>query len=279
MFFFSRRVVCLASLVTVFSVPVPVAAQSAADIVERMLVEYERRSEGVDNYTIIQETMGFETVSYFEKQIVNGRPVFHLSGTSAAGMDLSESGDGSFDQIFSMGDDLARKARYDGRDTIDGYDVHVLVIPDFDGMDFGPNMTPDSDFAPKRGRIFLDVDTYAPRHLEFEGEMTNEQGIHEVTTSVDMGDFREVQGMLMPYRTVISIEGLGAAIDPETRAQFERMQSELEDMPPAQRRMVESMMADQLDQFRAMMGGSDAPLTVEVTVREVLVNEGPPTRR
>ncbi len=279
MLFFARSVTCTAALALVCAIPAPVVAQSASDIVERMLAEYERRSEGVDNYTLIQEVMGFETVAYFEKEITDGRPVFRLKSTSAGGMTLGDSEDGSLDQIYTMGDELARKARYEGRDRIDGYDVHVLVMPDFEGMDFGRNMTPDADFEPKRGRIFLDVDTYAPRRMEFEGEMTNEQGVHEVTTSVEMGDYREVGGMLMPYRTVISIEGLGAAIDPETRAQFEQMQAELENMPPAQRRMVESMMAEQLDQFRAMMGGSDAPMTVEVMVREVLVNAGPPEGR
>lgn len=277
--FFARSLTCTAAIALVCAMPAPVVAQSASDIVERMLAEYERRSEGVGNYTLIQEVMGFETVSYFEKEIIDGRPVFRLKGTSAGGMTVGDSRDGSLDQVFTMGDELARKARYEGRDRIDGYDVYVLVIPDFEGMDFGRNMTPDADFEPKRGRIFLDVDTYAPRRMEFEGEMTNEQGVHEVTTSVEMGDFREVGGMLMPYRTVISIEGLGAAIDPETRAQFEQMQAELENMPPEQRRMVESMMAQQLDQFRAMMGGSDAPMTVEMTVREVLVNAGPPAGR
>ena len=273
-----RRVVWGVAAAIVFASPAPLVAQSAADIVRQMLAEYERRTEGVENYTLVQDAMGFETVSYFEKETKDGRPVFRLRRTSAGGIEMGDSGDGSLDEIYSMGEDLARKARYEGREQIDGYGVYVLAIPDFDGVELGRNVTPDSDFEPKRGRVFLDVEAYVPRRLEFEGEMTNEQGVHEVTTSLSMGDYREVGGMLVPYRTVITIEGLGAAIDAETRAQFEQMQRELQNMPREQRRAVESMMAQQLEQFRAMMDGSEAPMTVEVMVREVLVNAGPPAR-
>ena len=41
-------------------------AQSASDIVDRMLGEYARRAESVNDYTLVQEVMGFETGSYVE---------------------------------------------------------------------------------------------------------------------------------------------------------------------------------------------------------------------
>ncbi len=258
------------------ALPPAIVAQSAAEIVERMLSEYERRSAAVENFSVIQDVMGLETVSYFEKEIVNGRPVFRLRHSIAGGMEIDSSDQGGLDAIYAMGDELARRARYEGRTEIGGYDVHVLEISDLTGMGFGQSVTPDSEFAPTLGRIFLDVDTYAPRRLEFQGEITNEQGVHEVNTTLDMGDYREVEGMLVAYRTVFTMEGLGAVIDPETRARFEQMQRELEDMPAEQRRMLESMMAGQLDQFRAMMSDDDAPMTVELIVREVVVNAGPP---
>jgi hypothetical protein len=257
------------------SVALPVSAQSGADIVERMLAEYERRSEGVENYTLMQTTMGVETVSYFEKEIVDGHPVFKLVSNVAAGM-MVDGGGGGADEIFLMGAELTDRAEYAGREQTDGFDVHVLDIDDLSGMGFEEDMGDNGNFEPIDGRIFLDADTYAPRRLEFNGMMTSEQGAHEVNSTVVMGDYREVSGMLIPHRTVISITGLGEAIDPETRAQFEQMQRELENMPPAQRRMVESMMADQLAQFNAMMEGGDAPMTVEVTVNEVRVNTGAP---
>ena len=70
---------------------------------------------------------------------------------------------------------------------------------------------------------------------------------------------------------------MAAAIDSDVRAQFEQMQLELEAMPPQQRQMIESMMADQMRQFEAMMVDDAAPMTVEVLVTDVRVNEGPPS--
>ena len=56
----------------------PAGAQNPGDIVTQLLAEYERRTEGVDDYTLIQAVMGTETVSYFEKEMVDGRPLFRL---------------------------------------------------------------------------------------------------------------------------------------------------------------------------------------------------------
>lgn len=256
------------------------AAQSASEIIDRMVSEYERRSRGVDDYTLVQEVMGMETLSYFEKVEENGRSHFRLVRTSASGMGMSMDApnDGGVDNLLAAADELARRARYAGRESVNDYDVHVLDIPDLTGLGFGDDMGPEADFTPRRGRLYVDVDSYVPRRMSFEGEMRNETGTHDVTSTVDMGDYRDVQGMLMPYSTTISIEGLGAAIDPETRAQYEMMQEELAAMPEAQRAMVERMMAGQMEQFRAMMEDDSAPMTMRVLVREIRVNTGPPPR-
>lgn len=275
----SRVALALAALAAVLAVrPANGAAQSAADIVERMLSEYASRVADVDNYTLVQQTMGFETISYFEKEMVDGRPVF-MSRTSvtAAGVSTDVSEDSGLDDVYAIGEELGRRGRYGGVQRVNDYDLHVIEVSDFSGLDFGEDLAPDSEFQPKSGTFYLDVDTYVPRRVEFVGSLTNEQGVHDITSIIEMGDYREVQSMLVPYRTVITLEGLGAAIDAETRAQFEEMQRELENLPPEQRAMVEQMMAGQLEQFRSMMAGQDQPMTFQVLVTDVRVNQGPPT--
>lgn len=275
----SRVALALAALAAVLAVrPANGAAQSAADIVERMLSEYASRVADVDNYTLVQQTMGFETISYFEKEMVDGRPVF-MSRTSvtAAGVSTEVSEDSGLDDVYAIGEELGRRGRYGGVQRVNDYDLHVIEVSDFSGLDFGEDLAPDSEFQPKSGTFYLDVDTYVPRRVEFVGSLTNEQGVHDITSIIEMGDYREVQSMLVPYRTVITLEGLGAAIDAETRAQFEEMQRELENLPPEQRAMVEQMMAGQLEQFRSMMAGEDQPMTFQVLVTDVRVNQGPPT--
>ncbi len=264
----------LAALCAVASVE----GQSAAEIIDRMLDEYESRTEGIDNYTLVQDFMGFSATSYFVKEMVDGRPVFKLQNTSAAGMNMDDSGPGTLDEIYALGDDFKNNAIYLGRETVDGRETHVLEISDLEETELGQQMGQDSEFRPIKGRLFLDAEEYMPRRMIFEGELHNDEGVHAVTSTMDLLDYREHDGMLVAHETLMTVEGLGAAIDDDARAQFEQMERELENMPPEQRRMVESMMADQLEQFRAMMAGDDEPMVIRVQVSEVRVNTGPPGR-
>ena len=160
--------------------------------------------------------------------------------------------------------------------NLNDVEVHVLDIADLRGTGFGSNVAQDSEFEPTRGRVYLDTETYVPRRLIFEGEMNRDGSTLPLTATIDMGDYRELQGLLIPYRTVTTIDGLAAAIDPEVRAQFEQMRRELENMPAQQRQMIESMMADQMKQLEAMMSDDGAPMVIEVVVTDVRVNEGSP---
>jgi putative component of toxin-antitoxin plasmid stabilization module len=65
-------------------------------------------------------------------------------------------------------------------------------------------------------------------------------------------------------------------VDPEMRAQYEAMKKQLDDMPEAQRAMAERMMKGQMEQLEKMMEGGDDAMTVQTTVRELRVNQGPP---
>jgi hypothetical protein len=298
----SRAIKVLLAIGVVLVTAPPASAQSAADVANRMMTEYERRMENVENYTLVQDAMGIETVSYFVKEVDNGRPVFRYQFTFSSGMGLA----GSLDLLYRNGEELAAHAAYLGVSNVDDYDVHVLEISDFTGEEFagmglaitveelaemGLDVTveelaemglelesrvtaSDSEFTLPSVTFYLDVDTYALRRFAYTLQVENEDGVHPVTTTIDRGDYREVEGMLVAYRTVVRIEGFAAAMDPGVRAQFEEMQRELENMPPAQRPMFESMLAD----LPAMIAEMTPPsVTVQMLVREVRVNEGPPS--
>jgi len=255
------------------------SGQDAGTIIDRMLDAYEEQTQGIDDYTLVQRVMGFETISYFVKEMVDGRPVFRLREASAAGAGAAVEGSspGGLDELYAGGEDFKKNATYLGRDEVDGHAVHVLAIDDLSNSAFGRDVVAgEQNFVPTEGRLYLDVESYVPRRMAFDGELTNADGVHEVTSTMDLLDYRQVDGMMVAYHTVITVDGLGGAIDEEARAQFEEMQRQLENMPPSQRAMVESMMAEQLDQFRAMMSGEDESIVVEVAVQEVRVNAGPP---
>lgn len=272
------RPAAVASLVLALTAT-PAASQSASEIIDRMLDEYEARTAGIDDYTLVQEFMGFRTESYFVKETQGGRPIFKLQDVSAdgmAGVDMDETGPGTLDEIYAIGEDFKNNASYLGRETVEGVETHVLEIADLEDTELGQQMGQDSEFRPVSGTLYLDTETFVPRRMVFQGELENAEGVHSVTSTMDLRDYRDHRGMLVAHRTVMTVDGLGAAIDEEARAQFEEMERELANMPEAQRQMVESMMADQLEQFRAMMEGGDEVMVVEVNVTEVRINAGPP---
>ena len=249
-----------------------VAAQSASDLVLAMLEAHEARIEGVENYTLVQAVMGFETETYFEKETSEGRSLFRASPVGIHGQQSSPAT--GVEDVYALGEDLARRSEYRGREYVGEHEVHILEITDLRGTGFGSNMAQDSEFEPIRGSVFLDVQTYVPRRFVFEGEMNRSGSAIPLTATMEMGEYREVQGLLIPHRTVTTIEGLAAAINPEVKAQFEQMQRELEALPPQQRAMIIELMAEQMEQFEAMMADDSAPMVVEVLVTDVRVNEG-----
>ena len=64
-------------------------------------------------------------------------------------------------------------------------------------------------------------------------------------------------------------------MDEETRKQYEEMKKQMAEMPEEQRKMMESMMKGQMEQFEQMLS-KDGPMSIEVTVKELRVNSGPP---
>lgn len=258
-----------------------VSAQSVSDLVDRMYASYEQQAEGVDNYTLVQTMMGFESTSYFEKEMVDGRPVFRMRGGSAQSANLNVGlggGDSGIGDIYEVGPELIEHARYAGSEAIDGSDVHVLAIDDLSQVGFAQQPTPDDmQFEARNGRIYVDADLMVPRRLEFVGDATTANGVSEVTVQIDLQDIRDVEGLLIPFRTMMQISGLGAMIDPEMRAQLEQMEEQLAALPPEQREMMERMMGAQLEQLRQMASGGEDIMSVEVTVSDVRVNSGPPS--
>ena len=269
-----------AALVIVVALPAAARAQSAADILNRMLSEYESRSQGVENYTIVQETMGMETVTYFEKETVDGHPVFRLRSTQAAGMVMTEhdSENDGWDEFYSLAPQMVSHAEYQGRERIEGRDVHVVVVNDLDEIGFGQGPAPeDADFQPERGRFYVDAEQWVVRRMEFEGSMTTQGETHEVKSIADFRDFREMDGMLHPFLMDVTVEGLGEAMDPAMQQQLEEMKRELEQMPGAQRKMVEQMMKAQIENLEQM--GDEGGMKIQIKVKELRVNSGPPGDR
>lgn len=257
--------------------PASLTGQSAADVFSRMLAEQDRRAARVENYTLVQEVMGMTMTIYMVKEMVGSHAVFHARDTKIDGMTGSQQfqvpADVSSD-LYSELPTLGAQARYVKRDAIEGKAVHVVEIPDLSKARAFQNANQPSDarFEPGRGTFFVDAEQWVPRRMIIEGTVTREGKTSDVTMTMDLQDYREVEGLLHPFRTTVRVEGM---VDPQMQGQIRQMKQQMEQLPEAQRKMMEQMLQGQMGQLMNAIG-DDGSMTFDGTVRELRVNAGPP---
>jgi hypothetical protein len=248
------------------------AGQSAADVLETAMARFEERTSGIDNYTVVMDVMGYEVVNYFEKEIIDGRPTFVLRNRSGS----EQQGAGLFYNGFLQ---VADRAALAGRQSVNGYDCHIVRVDDFSGVDLDPE-TPDDqeDFKPREGTFFLDAGQYLLRGVEMEGDFQRDGRWHPTTIKIDLKDYRETDGMLHPYLLEMSVTGLDNAMSEEemqqARESLEEMKRQMEEMPANQRAAVERMMGPRMEELERMLNSGSIQVTTRVT--ELKVNSGPP---
>lgn len=271
----------LTAILLLLLLPQVLVAQSASEILGTALERHEQRMANIDNYTVVQTVNGIRAPAYFEKVVRDGRSVFEPR--SIGDSDISAIPGGEEHQQMGGADILARlgdRGRVMGTESVGGRSAWVLRIDDASGL----GMDSD-DFAPTSMTIHLDQQDYVPLRMVLTGQMMAQGESHEITMTTRMQDYREVQGLLHPFRSSISIEGMGGAMsadgNADMRKQVEEMQKQMENMPAEQRRMIEEQlenmpeMRQMMEQMEAMAAGEAVEMTVEV--EEVQVNQGPPS--
>lgn len=259
-------------------------AQSAAEILSTALDRHEQRAADVDNYTVIQNVAGMRVPIYFEKRMKDGHAVFEPTGMvrrtvqgSAPGPEQQlGSGVGSAEMLVRMSD----RTRVAGTESVDGRMAWILQVDDASDLGLGSD-----EFTPSTLTIHLDQLDYVPLRMAVAGQMEVEGRSHAVTMKTKFEDYREVHGLLHPFRSTITLEGMSAmmdGVDPDdVRNQMAELRKQLEDMPPEQRRMMEEQMKNMpqmeqmMEQMAAMAAGEAMEMTVEV--EEIRVNDGPPS--
>lgn len=265
----------------------PGAAQSASEILNNAYERQSDRMRGVENYTLVQESMGVETLLYFERDesggdafdftpkvfLVNGRDVGPMTGPDAVDEER-------WDPIGSF-PAIAERARYDGEETVDGRSAHKIVVEDLSDIEMTPTVGANQDegFEARSAVLYLDTDDLVMLRMDLEGTMENEGAVQDVSMTATFTDYREVKGMLHPFRMDVTMEGMAppdmsAADLEEARASLAEMRAEMEKMPEAQRKMMETMMSGQLERLESMVASGN--LEMSLVVKDLRVNEGPP---
>lgn len=262
-----RALAAMAALAV--AAPVAAAAQSGPEVLRTAMERYAERHEGIENYTVVQSVMGFETATYFEPDTIDGRVVFMPRSTtgSDAAQRVPESPWASFAQ-------MEERAEHVGSETVDGVQAHVVENTDLEGIDVWSPGAAGTEFQPETLRLLIGEDDYLIREMRMTGSVTAQGGPQDVTFTARFSDYREVDGLTHPFRSEINVEGLQSRLSEEEMASMREMMEQMENMPEAQRQMMRQMMGDQFEQIERMMTEGTMDLTVEVT--EVRVNAGPP---
>jgi len=263
---------------TALAVPLavtPAPAQSAGALLDRAFEAYEQRMSNVENYTVTQRVMGIETTMRFERAMEDGRPTYRVTSASAGGQAIPADGEGHVDDAYAAFRVLRDRARLDGRETIDGVSTYVLRVDDFSGVAGFAPASAEGEFTVESGLLFVDDEQHLLRGMTMEGVAVVDGQRHPVTVEMRMHDFRDVGGMLHPFRTVIRTSGLAPTASgeemAEARASMEELQQQMQSMPAAQREMMERMVRPQIEQFERMLEGEAVEVQIEVI--DVRVND------
>jgi hypothetical protein len=250
--------------------------------------DYDARMSGIQNYMVSQTSMGMTTSMYFERHEVDGWVVFlpDPAKTTLNGETMDQAMGGQdvgsqMDSNYYLRPEVMDRARIDGSLEVDGHDCWIIVLDDFDGLDLGMKTEgAGGGFEPRVLRMYLDKDEYMARRLDFDGTITMGAEPQEMSTSALMTDYREVDGMLYPFRVEIETDmGQGSADDTEAggstpaamQAMIDQMGADLSD---AERAMIEGLMQNDQGGLQAMMNQAMSSIIIETT--ELKVNAGPP---
>jgi hypothetical protein len=249
--------------------PVSAVAQDAEEIINAAIERYEQRMAGVENYTLVQEVMGFETTSYYEKQTVDGRTMYQMVGA------YTDDSQDNMGEMYNGFLEVAGRAKFSGNEKVEGHDTYVLAVDDFSGLSF---YSEDDDFKPKKGLFYLDTSEYVIRRIEMEGTVERDGKSQPATADMYFEDYRSVEGMLHPFLIQMNISGVTSGMSEEevekARKDLEEMRKQMDEMSESQRKMMESMMGPQIEKLEEMLNSGS--IEMSVAVKELRVNQGPP---
>lgn len=253
-------------------------AQSAQEILGRALEANSRRLAGIDNLTVRQDAMGVSTTTYLEKEMVEGYPVLYPRHVGAMGVEMDDEGWEFWADPRSLYGEAADKWILEGAGSVDGRATWQLSIAGSDIPVLDDDSDDDEIFEAERLLMDLDQERLVPLRIEVQGIQMEEDRERPMTMVLYFSDYREVEGYLHPFLTVVEMglgqEGLSPEEIAEARQAMEEFERQMVQVPEAQRQMMEEMLGDQIRMFEQVLAGEDVQWEIRVT--ELVANQGPP---
>lgn len=260
--------------------PAPAWSADAKDIIDKVLQLEEERREGVNRYIVEQEVMGQVSTITFERTTVtgpDGKPVETFQMVLPDSMLSPGAGD---EPVMSQDDfdDMAQEAVYSvaafsesaelvGTETVEGQKAYHLVA---ENLERSRSLEGQQEFTLQTINIWIDADKYVPLRMVMDGTMDTDGTPRPMTIETIERDYRTVPGsnMYEPYQQVMRLTGELAdetrAQMEEARAQLAEFEKQMAEMPESQRKMMMSMMGDQIEMMRSMAAGEGIEIVSNV---------------
>jgi hypothetical protein len=262
----------------------PAEAQpTAAQILDRAVAAYEGMMAGVENYTLTQEVMGFTVTTYFQR--VPGTTEYEAYLVTPDGLEREDddtAGSGAPPPVEML---RAMRARAEavGSETIGGVRTHGVRIEDFGTLaeQYGaipPTGEEAASMEMDTATFYFGADDGLTRRAVIEGTVQEDGPPTPMRIEMTFEDYRTVGGMRYPFQTTMKLSGMEESMSAEEQAELRRgledARRQFEQLPPAQREMMERMMGDQLRQMEGVLAGEAYEMAIRVT--DLRVNEGRP---
>jgi hypothetical protein len=184
-------------------------AQSVEEVIEGMYAAVERQAASVQDYTLSQQVMGIDTYSYFEKESVDGHPVFRLKMSDGSGFSFGLAGDDvGLGDVFIYGPKFLEHGVYAGTEQMGNFTVHVLTVEGEAAQEIVPPTGPTQvEYRPRAVRLYVDAEMMVPRRIRLEGDAMTDTGPQDLSIQLDMQNILPIETMLVPFLTKIEIAG------------------------------------------------------------------------
>lgn len=229
--------------------------QSPADILDRMIQQYANSISGVETMMVISKNEGLiesehPDTTYYRKVIMeDGTPTMQPVNSS------TETPSTDYYNFKENYDAIVENAVYEGTESIDGRSAHVLLIEDISSVygDVVGNTTP-GEGEPQSGRLYIDTNDYVMLRMQFDMQFDQE---YSGSIDINMKDYRDIDGMKMPFLTEMNVEGISDQFSAEDLAQaregMEELKRQIENASGMQKRIMESAIQPQIERFEKML--------------------------
>lgn len=253
-----------------------VAAQNAADILDRMIAEYSNSLSGVETMMVVTTMEGLieseepDTTYYRKVTLDNGYTTMQPVQSS------SETPSADYYNFQTNYDAIVENATYEGTETIDGRNAHVLLIDDitalYQGAVAGMEETPvKEEGEAMRGHLYIDTNELVLLRMSFDMQFDEE---YTGTYDMNFKDYRNVDGINYSFLAEMVIDGISDQFSAEELAEarkgLQEARQQIDNSSGMQRRILERTLSGTIERLEQML--EDGGMTMRLITLDVQTN-------